>query len=387
MPLTDSQIRSLRPKPTIYRIADGNGLTLEVTPAGSKFWRYRFRLGGKASMIALGQYPAVGLKDARQKREEAAALVAQGINPAHQRKAAEASTFRAIAEEYLSAQASIWTPRTFDQRRAILARDIYPVIGDRPVATITPADVLAPLRDIEERAPAVAYLAKQIMGAVFRLAICTLRCEIDPTQPLARALRPRNVDHHPILKAGEIGSFFKSLDEYQAGPVMRAAAELLWLTTCRTVELLGAHWEEFDFEAGIWTIPAERMKKRRDHVVPLVSRAVEILRGLEPWTRATGFVFPNRNDTRRPASRSSLWKVWEAVIDGFSPHGVRGTFSTWAHDSGFETAHIEAQLNHTDRNTTRATYNRSAYLQQRREMLEAWAGYLDGLRSECATLR
>jgi integrase len=381
MPLNDAQIRALKPKATIYRVADGNGLTLEITPAGSKLWRYRFRLAGKASMLALGQYPAIGLKEARRKREEAAALVAQGINPAHQRKAEAGNTFRAIAEEFLSAQSTVWTPRTLGQRRALLEADIYPVIGDRPISAITPADVLALLRDIEQRAPVMAYFAKQVVGAVFRRAICTLRCEYDPTQPLTGALRPRKVEHHPILPAGEIAGFFERLDAYPCLPTTRAAAELLWLTTVRSVELLGARWEEIDLEAGLWTIPAARMKKRRDHMVPLVPRAVEILRTIEPLTRRSGWLFPNRDHQDRPASRGVLWKVWEAVAPGFSPHGVRGTFSTWGHDSGFDSQHIEAQLNHCDRDATRASYNRAQFLDQRREMLEAWAGYLAAKRA------
>jgi integrase len=153
------------------------------------------------------------------------------------------------------------------------------------------------------------------------------------------------------------------------------------LTTVRTVELLGARWDEIDLDAGLWTIPAARMKMRRDHVVPLVPQAIETLRALEPLTRRTGWLFPNRDDATKPVSKGVLWKLWDSILTGYSPHGVRGTFSTWAHDSGYQTDHIEAQLNHVDQNATRASYNRSAYLHQRRAMLEAWAAYLDGLKS------
>lgn len=382
MKLTDTKIKGLRPQAKLYRVADGKGLSLEITPTGNKLWRYRYRLHGKASMLALGKYPKVGLKEARQKRAEAAEQVARGVNPSHHRKAQAANTFRAIAEEYLSDQAEIWTPRTLKQRRALLEADIFTALGDRPVADISSADVLRLLQELEARAPTMAVFARQVIGAVFRKAVVTLRADSDPSAPLRGALKPRHVKHHPILPAGEIPGFLERLDAYTGYPTTRAAAELLWLTTVRTVELLGARWEEFDLEAGLWTIPAARIKMRRDHVVPLVPRAVEILRMLEPLTKSTGFMFPNRDDPKRHATGGLLLRAWRYMgYTDFSPHGVRGTFSTWAHDSGYQSEHIEAQLNHADRNVTRASYNRSAYLQQRREMLEAWAGYLDALRN------
>jgi integrase len=276
----------------------------------------------------------------------------------------------------------IWTPRTLKQRRALLEINVYPAIGDRPVNAISSADVLRVLQDIESRAPTVAVFARQTIGAVFRKAVCTLRAESDPSAPLHRALRPRYVQHHPILPATEISCFLERLETYTGYPTTKAAAELLWLTTVRTVELIGARWEEIDLEAGLWLIPAARMKMRRDHAVPLVPQAVEALRPMEPLTRRTGWVFPNRDDSKRPASGNLLLRMWRHLgYTDFSPHGVRGTFSTWAHDSGYRTEVIEAQLNHVDRNVTRASYNRSAYLEQRREMLEAWAGYLASLKS------
>ncbi|MGX2041852.1 tyrosine-type recombinase/integrase [Methylocaldum sp. MU1018] len=381
MALTDSQIKALRPKDKLYRVADSKGLTLEVTPTGGKLWRYRFRLHGKASMIGLGAYPSVTLAEARRKRDEAAVLVAHGVNPTHHRKTEEANTFKAIAGEYLADQAKVWTPHTLRQRRNLLESDVYPAFGDRPITDIKPADVLRVVQKIEARAPTMAIVAKQVIGAVFRTAIVTLRAEVDPSAPITGALKPRNTEHHPIIPAGEIPDFFERLDAYPGYPTTKIAAELLWLTTVRTVELLGARWNEVDLGAGLWTIPAARMKMRRDHVVPLVPQTVDVLRTLEPLTRRTGWLFPNRDDVTKPASKGLLWKLWDSILTGYSPHGVRGTFSTWAHDSGYQTEHIEAQLNHADRNVTRSSYNRSVYLQQRRSMLEAWAGYLDGLKS------
>jgi integrase len=383
MKLNDSKIKGLRPKDKVYRVADGKGLALEVTPPGGKLWRYRFALHGKAGMVSLGAYPAVTLAEARKKRDDAARLVAKGLNPSQHRKAQTANTFRAIAEEYLADQAAIWTPRTLKQRRALMEADLYPAIGDRPINDVSPADMLRLLQGIEARAPATAVFARQLAGAVFRKAVVTLRADHDPTAPLTRALKPQHVAHHPVLPAAEIPIFFKRMEAYRGYPTTVWAAELLWLTTVRTNELIEARWEEIDLDAGVWSIPAERMKMRRDHVVPLVPRAVELLRAVEPLTRRTEWVFPNRDDSKRPASGNLLLRMWRQIgypAGGFSPHGVRGTFSTWAHDSGYPTEAIEAQLNHVDRNVTRASYNRSAYMDQRRAMLEAWDRYLTGLR-------
>lgn len=383
MKLTDSKIKALRPQAKVYRVADGDGLALEVSPAGGKLWRYRFRLNGKANMLSLGAYPKVGLSDARKKRDEAAELVAKGLNPSHHRKSQAANTFRNIAAEYLADQESLWTPRTMKQRRAILEADVFPAIGDRAINEISPSDVLRLLQGIEGRAPTVAVFARQIIGAVFRKAIVTLRADSDPSAPLSGSLRPRHVTHHPILTPTEIPAFLERMDAYTGYPSTRAAAELLWLTTARTNEVIAARWDEIDLEAGLWTIPAERMKMRRDHVIPLVPRAVEIFLSMEPLSRRSEWVFPNRDDPGKSPSVNLLLRMWRYLgypAGGFSPHGVRGTFSTWAHDSGYPSEVIEAQLNHADRNVSRASYNRSAYLEQRRAMLEAWAGYLDGMR-------
>lgn len=382
MKLTDTKIKGLRPRDKLYRVADGRGLVLEITPSGGKLWRWRYRLNGKANLLALGKYPAVTLAEARKKRDDAAELVAKGINPAQHRKAQAANTFRAIGEEYLADQAEIWTPRTMKQRRAMLEADIYPAIGDRPITDISPADVLNLLQGIEARAPAVAVFARQLIGAIFRKAIVTLRADTDPSAPLTRALKPRHTDHHAILPTNDIPAFLAAIDSYAGAYTTKAAMELLWLTTARTVELLAARWEEIDLDAGLWICPAARMKKRRDHVIPLVPRAVELLRSLEPITRRTGWVFPNRDDSARPASPGLLLRAWRNLgYESFTPHGVRVTFSTWAHDSGFRSEVIETQLAHLDRNASRAAYNRSAYLDQRREMLKAWAGYLSALKA------
>lgn len=379
--LTDKEIKALKPAPRLYRKADERGLVLEVTPTGSKLWRFRFKLGGKWSMASLGQYPAVSLAEARRKRDEAAKLAGKGINPVHARQAQQADTLRSLMEDFLRARSETVTPRTTRLHRALLDKHIFPVLGSRPHAEITPRDILSLLKRIEGESPTSARKCQQLMGAAFRFGVVNLRCEGDPVASVRGALAPRAVQHHPIVEGPGIREFFASLDAYGASPIVRAAIDLLWLTTLRTVELVGLRWDEIDFDKAVCVIPAERMKKRRDHAIPLVGDAVAILRTLEPLTRRAGWVFPHRVDFSKCMNVSTLRAAWARMgIKDFSPHGIRGSFSTWAHDAGYRSEVIEFQLNHIDRNVTRASYNRSQYLGDRRVLLEAWAKHLRNIR-------
>lgn len=379
--LTDKAIKALKPAPRLYRKADERGLVLEVTPTGSKLWRFRFKLGGKWSMASLGQYPAVSLAEARRKRDEAAKLAGKGINPVHARQAQQADTLRSLMEDFLRARSETVTPRTTRLHRGLLDKHIFPVLGSRPTVEIAPRDILTLLKRIDAESPASARKCQQLMGAAFRFGVVNLRCEIDPVSSIRGALAPRAVQHHPIVEGSGIGEFFASLDAYGASPIVRAAIDLLWLTTLRTVELVGLRWDEIDFDKAVCVIPAERMKKRRDHAIPLVGDAVAILRTLEPLTRRAGWVFPHRVDFSKCMNVATLRAAWARMgIKGFSPHGIRGSFSTWAHDAGYRSEVIEFQLNHIDRNVTRASYNRSQYLGDRRVLLEAWAKHLRNIR-------
>lgn len=380
--LTDSKIRGLKPEDKRYRINDGDGLYLEVLPTGTKVWRYRFVWHGRATMQGLGEYPAVSLSAARIKRDEARKTLKSGANPITHAKKSRAATFRAVAEELLDWQRKTLTPKVMQAREGFLRRDIYPAFGDVPVADVTDDDVRALIERVEKERPATARFIQQIVGAVCRHAIKNNRRKDDPTQALRGALAPRVVHHHPVMADHDIRKFFEGLTTSQAYPQFLKAAEVLWLTVVRSCELIGADWSEFDLEHGVWMLPAERMKMRQPHVVPLVPRAVELLQDLKVLANGSRFVLPNRNDRNKPAGAGTLSRLWLNVTGGeYSPHGVRGNFSTWAHDCGFDTIVIEAQLAHKDRNESRRSYNRAAYLEQRRELLEAWVAHLDAIRS------
>lgn len=381
---SDSKIKALKPSDKLYRARVDRGLYIEVTPSGTKHWRYRYGWHGKATMMTLGKFPAIGLREARKKQEEAEALLAKGINPAHAVQASKANTFEAVAREWLADGKSVWTHRVYAQRESLLETDVLPLLGPRPIAEVSAAHVLQVCQTIERRAPSMANVAKQLLGAIFRKGVATLRCEHDPTTVLKGSLKPRVTQHAAIMERKQMKDFFDGLGRSGAHPQTRRAAELLFETTVRSVEIIDGRWSEIDWTERKWIIPAERMKKRRDHVVPLTRRAFTLLQSLKPLTQGE-LIFSITND--KPPARDLLRKLFERIakdyesLTGVSPHGIRGTFSTWAHDSGYPTEIIEAQLNHVDRNVTRAAYNRAAYLEQRREMLEAWSAYLESIRS------
>lgn len=404
--ITDTRIRNAKPAKSPYKLTDSGGLLVEIRPTGAKLWRYRYRIAGKENLYALGEYAqpprhetpqeagtrrAGGkftLAEARGERDRCRGLVKQGIHPAQQRRLEAirrthegAATFEAVAREWIEQNAAHWTPKSKAQREALLDRKIFPRIGTLPARQITPAHVLAILKGIEATSPQSAILARQTIGAVMRLAVSTLRAEADPTQPLSGAIKAPPTEHKTPLKHDEITAFFRALDSASGTVQTKAAMRLLWLTLARTGELLGARWQEFALERALWTVPAERMKKRTEHLVPLPSQAVEILRSLRAFTGQGEFVFPNRSSLGKPTSVGVLWKAVERMgfAGKFSPHAIRTTGSTMLNEQGFPGDWIERQLAHVERNKTRAAYHRAAYLEQRRKMMQQWADQLDAL--------
>lgn len=388
MALSDTRIRNAKPSGKPHKLTDGGGLYLEVKPTGAKLWRYRYRIAGKENVFAIDAYPAVSLSDARQARDTARKLVKQGIHPAHQRKAERvrrehegANTFEAIAREWLDHNAERWTPRTKRQRERMLERDVFPRIGSLPMRQVTPALVLDTLKRIDKRAPSFAVLAKQCIGGIANYAASTMRGDGDPSAPLKGVLKVRPVKHKTPLKLSEIPGFVKAIDPLPSYFPNKVALHLVLLTLVRSTEALGARWSEIDLEKGEWRIPAERMKKRRQHTVPLPKQAIELLERLKADTGNREYLFPNRNDPRRPVSIGVLWKAVESMgyTGKFSPHGIRATGSTVLNEMGFRPDVIESQLAHQERNRTRASYNQAEYLQERREMMQAWADLIDSL--------
>lgn len=384
--ITDVALRNAKPAEKAYKLAVGGGLYLEVTPGGSKLWRWKYRLAGKENRYAIGRYPEYSLTEARQESEKARQLVKQGTQPSHHKRLMKlnqatehANTFEAVALEWLSNNAIRWIPRTYIHRKKALERDVFPAIGTLPVRQVTPSHVLEILRRVEKRAPAMAAMLNQAISSICRLAVVTLRSDGDPTNAVRGALKSRITIHRKPLKPSELPAFMSAIDESAAYFPTKVALKLMLYTLARSFEVVGAAWEEFDLDNSTWVVPATRMKMREEHLVPLPAQAIALLRQLHAMTPRRHFLFPNRNKPTQPASRGLLWKSVVAMDLGISPHGIRATGSTILNSMGFRSDLIEKQLAHQERSKSRASYNRAIYLEERREMMQQWADYLDQL--------
>jgi len=390
MPLTDTRLRSLRPRATIYRVADANGLAIEVTPAGSRLWRYRYRFNGKASMLALGEYPVISLADARRLRDGARIRLDAGVNPAQarrdeerERRTSAANTFEVVAREWIERMGGHWTEHHAADVWRSLEQEAFPMLGDRPVSTVTPAEVIDCLRKIESRgAIEVAHRTAQRIASVFRYAVNTNRATFNPAADLRGVLKTRKVTHLAAMPREELPDFLRKLETYDGRPETRIGLRLLALTFVRTGELRGAHWTEIDFDKAEWRIPAERMKMREEHVVPLSAQAIEALRELQTITGRAPLLFPGRSNAHKPVSENTLlFALYRLGYHGRATgHGFRALASTTLNEQGWPPDVIERQLAHAERNKVRAAYNRAQYLPERRRMMQAWADYLESLR-------
>ena len=385
--LNDIQCRNAKPQAKPYKLPDGKGLYLEVKPNGVKAWRYRFKLSDKESVFAIGDYPTIALVDARKKREAARDLVKQGINPAHDRQLEKikrgqesATTFEAVALEWLALKD--WEKVTKARRLDMLKRVVFPTIGHLPIKQVTPAHVLDIIRERGKVSPTVAAEARRTMQGVFDLAICTLRAETDPVHPVRKALPPNKTQHKRPLADEEIGQLLRDLDGYQGHFQTVCAFRLMWLTLCRPSEAIEAEWNEFDIDAAIWKIPAGRMKKRKEHVMPLPSQAVEVLRSMHAITGKHAHVFPNRDDRTKPMTAAAMRQALKNLCwaGKYSPHATRTTGSTKLNEMGYRSDWIEKQLAHVEMNAVRRTYNHADYLADRTAMMQHWADFLDGLK-------
>lgn len=386
--LTDAKCRNAKPSEKVMKLTDSHGLYLEVKPNGRKAWRYRYRIGGKENLFAMGDYPKMSLQDARKAREDARELVKQGIHPSHQRRLNKlmranelADTFEALAREWM-ARNSDWSESYARQVRARLEGDVFPIIGRLPVKDVKPAHVLDLLRKVESRSPTQAKLVKTWVGGVFRYAVATLRREDDPTWPLRRAVKTTQVRHHAKLPEKQIGAFLRAIDGAAGDMVTKTATLIMWLTVTRANEVTGARWAELDLDAGVWTIPPSRMKGRQEHVIPLSTQAVELLRSMKAYSGMVEYVFPHRSDRKRHMSAEAIRDLFQrAGYDGkFTPHGVRGTFSTVANGARWDSDVIEMCLAHKEKDAVRAAYNAARLLPQRRELLQWWADLSDEAR-------
>jgi len=390
--LTDVLVRNVKPAAKIVRLFDGGGLYLEVAPSGGKWWRLKYRHSGKEKRISLGVYPDISLKDARERRDEARKLIANGIDPSEARKAekvqvvADAETFEFVAREWHKKFLPSWTPSTAETIITRLEQNIFPWIGSKPARVVTAPELLAALRRIESRgAVESAKRVRQYCGQVFRYAIATGRAERDPAADLKGALAPVKAKHFAaITDSKAVAGLLRAIEEYRGAFVTLCALKLAPLTFVRPGELRHAEWSEFDLDAAEWRIPGPKMKMRDMHIVPLSRQAVEVLKDLHPLTGSGKYVFPSERTASRPMSENTVNAALRRMgfaRDEMTGHGFRSMASTLLNEKGWPPDVIERQLAHAERNKVRAAYNRAEYLAERRRMMQDWADYLDALKS------
>jgi len=387
MPLTNTAIRSAKPQSKPFKLSDGGGLFLLVQPNGSKWWRYKYRFGGKEKLLALGSYPEVSLAEVRELHYKARKALAAGIDPGEKKKEAKQklrskveSDFETVAREYHEQHLHEWNPRYARDVINRLETHLFPKFGKKPIADITSLDVLDALRVIEKAgALDMAQRMMQTCAQVFRYAVTTGRVERNPVTDLRGALKAPVRKHHAYLDANQLPEYLKKLEAYQGEPQTKLALRFLLLTFVRTTELRGALWKEISFENADWRIPAERMKMKDPHIVPLSRQAIAVLKELQKLTGHREHVFPNQNNPKTFMSENTM--LYALYRMGYhsrtTGHGFRATASTILNEHGFQPDLIERQLAHCERNKVRAAYNHAQYLPERRKMMQWWADYLD----------
>ncbi len=392
MPLTDIAIRKAKAGEKPVRLSDERGLYLEIAPGGGKWWRLKYRFEGKEKRLSLGVYPDVGLKEARERRDAARKLVADGVDPSENRKAQKAAkadraanSFEVITREWFAKYSSQWVDYHGDRILKRFERDIFPWIGDRPIADITAQEVLAVIRRIEGRgAVETAHRALSNCGQVFRYAVATGRAGRDPSGDLKGAIPPAQGGHMAAttepLRLAEI---LRAMDGYEGTLIVKCALRLAPLVFVRPGELRKAEWADFDLEAAEWRYIVTKTKTQ--HIVPLCSQALEILRELQPLTGKGRFVFPSARSSARPMSDNAVLAAMRRMgipKEEMSGHGFRAVARTILDEVlGVRPDFIEHQLAHAVRDPNGRAYNRTAHLAERRKMMQQWADYLDLLKA------
>ena len=393
MPLIDTKIRNAKPKDKQYKLFDRDGLFMIVTPAGGKWWRFKYRFGGKEKLLSLGTYPKVGLAKARTRRDRAREQVADGIDPGQVRKALKASkantenTFEVVAREWHAKFMATWTPGHAAMILRRLELNVFPWIGARPIIDIKAPELLMVLRRIESRgALETAHRIKIICGQVFRYAVATGRAERDPAADLRGALPPTKPKHFAAITNPEkVAGLLRAIDGYQGSFVTKCALRLAPLLFVRPGELRKMEWAEIDLEAAEWNIPAKKIKTRQPHLVPLARQSIEILKDLHPLTGTGRYVFPSPRTSQRPMSNNGILSALRRMgfeKDEMSGHGFRAMARTILDEVlQIRPDYIEHQLAHAVRDPNGRAYNRTAFLPERRQMMQTWADYLDGVKA------
>lgn len=388
MPLTEVAIRNLKPTAKDQKVYDSGGLYLLVTRSGSKYWRLKYRIAGKEKKLALGVYPGVSLKEAREKRDEAKKLLAGGTDPNFKKQNDKrlavfntANTFKTVAIEWHQTNKRNWTESYGAMVLRRLELNIFPDLGDRPIKDIAPLELLHTLRIVEKRnATHMSHRLLQLCRLVFRYAIVTQRCDYNPAFDLQGALMPHKEKHHPTLKAKELPNFLTSLESVGTTYQNRLAIKILLHTFLRQGELRYSKWEDIHWDAKEWHIPAENMKMREPHVVPLSKQAIILLEDLHRISGHSAYLFPSQQRQKNPVMSENTVNVviknmgYGGKIVG---HGFRALASTILNEQGFRADVIERQLAHAERNKVRAAYNRAEYMPERVEMMQWWSNYIE----------
>jgi len=395
MALTENRLRTLKPKDKSYKVADHRGLYIEVTPSGGKLWRFRYRIGNVEKKLAIGPYPEINLKQARNAADAARHSVAEGGDPAFEKRKKKirdeflsAQTFEAVAREYIEqmmvknglAQATLVKANYFLEQ-------LTPAIGNRPIHDIEPFEVLAPLKRLEATGKhETAKKCRSFAGRVFRYGVATTRCKSDPTAMLKGALvTPRAQHYAAILEPKELGGLLRAIDDYTGYLVTKYALQIAPHVFVRPGELRHAEWREIDLEDGVWKIPAGKMKARRPHAVPLSKQVVGYLTELATMLGTEGYVFPSARSGKRPMSENTLNAAFRRMgysKEELTAHGLRATASTFLNESGlWNPDAIERALAHGDSNVVRGIYHRGKHWDERVRMAQWWSDYLDELRA------
>jgi integrase len=398
--LTDTKIKTLKPKEKRFRIADSNGLVLEVKPNGAKYWRYRYRFEGKANMIGMGEYPIVTLAKARRSRDEYKALLHEGINPSEYKKEIKAEkqasklvnkgnkakTFNDMFFDWYEHNQEYWKPNYCKDILKRATKHLFPYIGDRPVGSITPQGMLRIFKIIENAGTIdTLYKVKGVASRVFRFCVGLGVIEHDPTRDLPSDIfKKRKVKHLAhITDPKEIGGLLRMIDNYKGTYQVGTALKIAPYVFLRPLELAGLKWSEVDFKDKLIRIGAERMKMGEPHLVPLCDQVIELLESIKDIETGGDFVFPSIRSGKRHISPESLRAGLRRIgltNDEMTTHGFRHMASTRLYELGFKGDVIERQLAHGERNKIKAAYNHAQHLSERKTMMNEWANYLDRLR-------
>lgn len=392
MPLTNTEIKNVKPEQKPKRLFDGGGLYLEVAPSGGKWWRFKYRFMGKERRLSLGVYPDVSLAQARERRDEARKLLAEGTDPSTVRKASKADqqaqteTFEIVARQWHTKFTPSWSPGHAARILTSLSKDAFPWIGHRPIREILPPEVLSVARRVEARgAIETAHRLVGNIGMVFRYGVAAGLADSDPTRDLRGALSPTTEKHHAsITDPKAVADLLRAIESYSGSHITRCALRLAPLVFVRPGELRHAEWSEIDSNAAEWRIPAHKMKMRTQHIVPLSRQAIAVLEELRPLTGFGRYVFPSVRTSERPMSNNTVNGALRRLgytKDEMTGHGFRSMASTLLNEQGWNRDAIERQLAHAERNNVRAAYNFAEFLPERRKMMQSWAEHLDALRN------